>query len=58
MRIFFFLAVAFFVVMLIAVGVPTTIAGLAWPFWLGAALLCWLLDGAPNFTIARRNPPQ
>lgn len=58
MRLFFFLALAFFVISLICAGIPTSIAGLGWNFWAVAALLCWLLDGAPTFTIGGPRQPQ
>ena len=44
MRFFLLCAVALFVLAVICLAVPTTIAGAGWPLWACSGLLAWSLE--------------
>lgn len=58
MRLFLFAAVVLFILAVICLAVPTTIAGATWPTWLCSGLLAWALDAllgpSTAWTIGRR----
>lgn len=61
MRLFLLAAVALFILAVICLAVPTTIAGAGWPLWTCSGLLSWALEallGPVNTWTVTRGPTQ
>ena len=60
MTLFRLVAAVLFVLGIICLAAPTTIAGQSWATWLVSGLLAWLLDSAKSIVVVthRNAPPQ
>lgn len=58
MTLFRLIAAVLFVLGLICLVAPTTIAGQSWATWLVSGLLAWVLDGMKSIVIVTHRPTR